>query len=154
MNCHGERESNYTRTMSRPAFLAVVLGFALLVTADRAVAQPKNSSYAATFEEVVNNCPENGYKMDKGTVKIATGAGRKITVSVDGIPDMSGGWGRSGGKFKAEARGATKSAGVDGKFSMAGRVDADGIQALFIVELYRGDKPLCTQSWSVTGKAK
>ena len=155
MNCHGDGESNYTRTMTRPALFAVVLGFGLLLaTADRAVAQPENSSYAATFEEVVNNCSQDGYQMSKGTVKIATGAGRTITVSVDGIPDMDGSWGRSGGKFKAEARGATASPGVTGKFSMAGRVDTDGIQALFIVELYRGKKPLCTQSWSVTGKQK
>ncbi len=154
MNCHGEGESNYTRDMSRPVFLAAVLGVGLLMAADVAVAQPKDSSYAATFEEVVNNCPKNGYRLDKGTVRIATRTGRKITVTVAGIPNMNGSWGRSGGKFKAEARGATTSAGVDGKFSMAGRVDSDGIQALFIVELYRGDKPLCTQSWSVTGKQK
>ena len=70
------------------------------------------------------------------------------------VPILSGTVSR-GGKFQAEVkRGKTAISGVDGRYSIAGRVDGTAIQFLFIAEYYRADKPLCTQSWTATGARK
>ena len=56
-------------------------------------------------------------------------------------------------RVKATSRlGATSIQGLDGKFSVAGRVADGSLQLVFIAEYYVKQKPLCTQSWNVTGK--
>ena len=110
-------------------------------------------TYDVTFEEVTNNCPSQSMSLDRGTVRIRAEAGKQVAVDIANAPTMKGTRGR-GGKFKAEARGAAALEGATGKYSVAGRANEAEIQILFIVELYRGKKPLCTQSWSATGKRK
>jgi hypothetical protein len=141
-------ESNYTRSMrlSLGIALALVAMMAAPAYAERAV------TFGVTYEKVADNCPADGYAFDKGAVRIAAkGEKRAIVVSVSSVPELKGARGKAG-KFKAAARGDSKVAGVDGKFSMAGRANRDGLQALFIIELFKDGKPMCTQSWSVTGK--
>ena len=148
MNDCVRRESNYTRSMRLSLAIAVALVATMVAPAyaERAV------TFAVTYEKVADNCPANGFTLDKGKVRIeAQGDKRDIVVTVGGVPEMKGARGKAG-KFKAAANGPSKVAGVDGKFSMAGRANRDGLQALFIIQLFRDGKPLCTQSWSATGK--
>lgn len=111
-------------------------------------------SYAVTFEEVSNNCGVAGIGMNLGSAKVAVSqphGGHAVQVTIPSVPIMSG-TASKGGKFRAVARrGKTAIQGVDGRFSVAGRVDRKGMRVLFIAEYYRGKKPLCTQSWNASG---
>jgi hypothetical protein len=155
-----------TRQRARRAGLA---GAALLAAAlplgigpGRADAQPRPpparqpptkiaGTYAGTFERVSSNCSETGMNLREAPIELAQSGERSMTVTVPSVPIMKGVVNR-GGKFKADTkRGKTAIAGLDGRFSVAGRVDDKGIHLLFIAEYYKGDKPLCTQSWNASG---
>ena len=84
-------------------------------------------------------------------VEVFQAKAKNVSVTIPSVPIMSGVVSR-GGKFRAVAkRGKTATKGVDGKFSVAGRVEKGNIQFLFIAEFFEGDKPLCTQSWNASG---
>jgi hypothetical protein len=107
--------------------------------------------YAATFLEVANNCSGMGMSLREATVELFQSNERAVQVTMPSVPIMRGVVSQAG-KFKAEAkRGKTAIEGVDGRFSVAGRVDDKGIQFLFIAEYYRGARPMCTQSWNASG---
>jgi hypothetical protein len=107
--------------------------------------------YAATFQEVASNCSGIGMSLRSSTVELSQSGERNVQVTLPSVPIMRGVVSRAG-KFKAEAkRGKTAIQGVDGRFSIAGRVDDKGIQFLFIAEYYRGNRPMCTQSWNASG---
>jgi hypothetical protein len=110
-------------------------------------------AYQATFSKVSDNCAATGIGMNLAKAKVQLDERKKgrISVTVPMVPIMNGTVSR-GGKFKAEVkRGKTAIAGVEGRFSTAGRVEADAVQFLFIAEYYRDAKPLCTQSWNAAG---
>jgi len=131
--------------------LAASLGGAARAQAPAQSAPRVAGTYAATFQEVANNCSGIGMSLRQAPVELSQGKDRDVQVSVPSVPIMRGVV-TSAGKFKAEAkRGKTATQGVDGRFSIAGRVDDKGIQFLFIAEYYRGSAPLCTQSWNATG---
>jgi hypothetical protein len=110
--------------------------------------------YRVKFEEVQNSCSSTGMTLDKSTVEITAGKRKRIDVTIPMVPLMKG-VASKGGKFKAKARlGATAIQGVKGKFSASGRVSDDVIQMVFIAEYFRGDNPLCTQSWNASGVKK
>lgn len=142
---------------------AAILAAALpLAGLGPAAAQPRPSpspaaptkvtgTYAATFQAVSNNCNDTGMSLREAPVEISQSGERAVMVTVRSVPIMRGVVNR-GGKFKADTkRGKTAIAGLDGRFSVAGRVDDKGIQLLFIAEYYRGGKPTCTQSWNASG---
>jgi hypothetical protein len=107
--------------------------------------------YAATFQAVANNCSGVGMSLRTATIELFQARDKDVQVTVPSVPIMRGVVSRAG-KFKAEAkRGKTAIEGVDGRFSVAGRVDDKGIQFLFIAEYYRANKPMCTQSWNASG---
>ncbi len=107
--------------------------------------------YTASFQEVANNCSGIGMSLRSSTIELHQSGERNVQVTVPSVPIMRGVVSRAG-KFKAEAkRGKTAIQGVDGRFSIAGRVDDKGIQFLFIAEYYRGNRPMCTQSWNASG---
>lgn len=141
-----------------PALMVVVLlalsPEALDVQPAAAQAQPMPrvaGKYAATFQSVASNCSGVGMNLSTATVELLQAREGEFQVTLPSVPIMRGVVSRAG-KFKAEAkRGKTAFAGVDGRFSVAGRVDDKGIQFLFIAEYYRGDKPMCTQSWNASG---
>jgi hypothetical protein len=143
--------------MTRWAFLAS-LAVTLAALAGAAAAQGKDApprvagKYAARFESVANNCSKAGMSLSSATVDVFQPAsGRSVSVTIPSVPIMNGAVSR-GGKFRASAkRGKTAIQGVDGRFSVAGRVEKGTIQFLFIAEYFEGDKPLCTQSWNATG---
>jgi len=151
-------ESNRTMTSKcRPTWVAALAGAALLSVGLRApLAQPRQAprvggKYTASFQEVANNCSGMGMNLRSAAIELSQSGERNVQVSVPGVPIMRGVVSRAG-KFKAEAkRGKTAIQGVDGRFSVAGRVDDKGIQFLFIAEYYRGGRPMCTQSWNASG---
>lgn len=132
-------------------------GLALLVLAGPVRAQkrpdvPVAGAYEVAFDKVSDNC-HDASGMNLGTLTVEVGESKKgrVAVTMPMVPLMKGVASR-GGKFKADAkRGKTAIQGVDGRFSIAGRVEGSKIQFLFIAEYYAGDKPLCTQSWNAAG---
>lgn len=108
-------------------------------------------NYAATFSSVANNCAGVGMNISSAQVELHQASGRRVSVTIPAVPIMNGVVNRTG-KFKASVkRGKTAIEGVDGRFSVAGRVAKDNLQFLFIAEYFKGQKPLCTQSWNASG---
>ena len=158
-----EPASNQTmRPFVRPFSAAVLASVAILAIGlgergPGAAAQTREppprvaGKYAATFQEVASNCSGIGMSLRSSTVELSQSGERNVQVTLPSVPIMRGVVSRAG-KFKAEAkRGKTAIQGVDGRFSIAGRVDDKGIQFLFIAEYYRGNRPMCTQSWNASG---
>ncbi|HLU64924.1 MAG TPA: hypothetical protein VKZ63_01530 [Kofleriaceae bacterium] len=144
-------------TMTPRPLITAVLALAVLgVVATTASAQDKETArvagtYKATFDQVANSCSGVGMNLSSATVEV-TQSGRRVTVTIPSVPIMKG-TATKAGKFRATVkRGKTAIEGVDGRFSVAGRVEKGEIQFLFIAEYFRGKRPLCTQSWNATGK--
>jgi hypothetical protein len=134
------------------------LALALLAGGGAASAQSRGAepvrvagSYKASFSSVANNSDGVGMNIASAQVDLHESAGRRVSVTIPAVPIMKGVVNRAG-KFKASVkRGKTAIQGVDGRFSVAGRVAKDNLQILFIAEYFKGDKPLCTQSWNASG---
>jgi hypothetical protein len=108
-------------------------------------------TYEVKYEEVSSNCSTTSISLTRGTLEI-TKAKKQIVVDIQRFPLMHGTPGKSG-KVKATSKIAPSSIdGVDGKFSVAGRVDEGLIQLVFVAEYYVDKKPLCSQTWNVTGQ--
>jgi hypothetical protein len=108
-------------------------------------------TYEVSYEEVSNNCDEVGMNLSRGALKLTTKGKDGVVVDIERIPLMSGSVSKAG-KFKAASKiDRTSIQGLDGKFSAAGRVDDGLLQMIFIAEYYVDKKPLCTQSWNVSG---
>ena len=141
--------------MSRPRALFASLALTLAALAGVAAAQgatePRvEGTYRAKFEAVANNCAKAGMSLSSAAIEV-TRKDRSVSVTIPAVPIMKGSVSR-GGKFRAVARrGKTAIKGVDGRFSVAGRVEKGTIQFLFIAEYFEGEKPLCTQSWNASG---
>ena len=131
---------------------AVLLGTAGLAHAD----DPAAGSYEAKFEQIGNNCEHSITYPPRGVVKIEVKGG-DLQVGIERTPLMLG-KPRKDGKINAKSRpGHTAVEGMDGVFTVAGRVTPeDGMLSLTLIGEYQaGGKPLCTQSWSLSGlKAK
>jgi len=134
---------------SRYAVLgAVLLGTAGLAHAD----DPAAGSYEAKFEQIGNNCEHSITYPPRGVVKIEVKGG-DLQVGIERTPLMLG-KPRKDGKINAKSRpGHTAVEGMDGVFTVAGRVTPeDGMLSLTLIGEYQaGGKPLCTQSWSLSG---
>ncbi|MEZ4366745.1 MAG: hypothetical protein R2939_10715 [Kofleriaceae bacterium] len=76
---------------------------------------------------------------------------KNLTVDIERLPLMNGKVGKST-RVKAQSKlGRTSIQGLDGRFSVAGRVEDGVLQLVLVAEYYLGRKPLCTQSWNVSG---
>jgi hypothetical protein len=134
-----------------------VLGAVLLATSGLAHADdPATGSFEAKFEQIGNNCEHSIAFPQRGIVKIEVKSG-DLQVDIERVPLMIG-KPRKDGKINAKSRlGHTAVAGMDGVFTVAGRITPeDGMLSLTLIGEYQaGGKPLCTQSWSLSGlKAK
>jgi hypothetical protein len=134
-------------TLLLPILVAALSASPGAVQAQRA-ANPAGN-YATTFEVVVDNCDGAGSKLDKATVTISQ-AGPVLTVKIPSLPDMKGKPGKSG-KLRAEAKTVANTLSVRSKFAFNGKVSGSALQAVLVAEYFKGDKPQCTQSWSVVG---
>lgn len=114
-------------------------------------------TYDVKYETTANNCPNEYLKFARGDLKIEV-KGNQMTVAIERVPLMTGAPNKVG-KITAKSRpqgGHTAVAGMDGVFSVAGRVQ-NGLLSLVFVGEYQTEKdhkPLCTQSWNITGVRK
>jgi len=135
---------------SRSALLGTA-GVMLLATATARADEPIAGAYEARFEQVANNCEHPIAYPARGSVKIEIKGG-DLQVDIDRTPLMLG-TPRKDGKINAKSRpGHTPIEGMDGVFTVAGRVTGDGMLALSLIGEYQAaGKPLCTQSWTLSG---
>ncbi len=132
---------------------ALLLG--LLVAAGPARADAVDQvvgRFEVKYEEVTSNCENTGMALLRGVVAIERRKGQTVSVDIERLPRMSGSAAR-GGRLKATSKqGPTSIQGLDGKFSIAGSVNDDGVlQMVLVAEYYLKRRPYCTQSWNVTG---
>lgn len=132
-------------------FLTTFFALAILTSAPNVQAQGSTAgSYDSRFEEVSDNCKGPGMELDKAKI-VVTMKGKRLQVKMAEVPTLRGRAGRRG-KLRASGEGSGKSPGVKVRYGLNGRVSGSTLQAVFVAEYYKGEKPLCTQSWSVAGK--
>jgi hypothetical protein len=134
-----------------------VLGFAVLAGAAPAHADELSGSYEVKFEQISTNCEHPLAYPQQGTVKIEV-KGADLQVEIDRTPRMVGKSkpGKVSEPWKVSAKspkaGHTPIEGMDGMFSVAGRVATNGMLSLVMVGEYQtAGRPLCTQSWNLSG---
>jgi len=125
----------------------------VLLSSSTAIAQDANiaGTYEVKYEEVSTNCGDRKLQYTPGKLKIDV-KGRQLMVDIDRTPPMYG-VPAPNGKVSAKSRsGDTMMGGMKGVFSVAGRITSEGQLKLVMVGEYSVDgKPLCTQSWNVSG---
>jgi hypothetical protein len=129
-----------------------VLGAALLALSTPAHADDLAGSYDVKFEQVSTNCEHPVAYPQHGTLKIEVKGG-DLQVDIDRTPMMIGKAAKPGKiSAKSPKPGHTPIQGMDGVFSVAGRITAEGMLSLVMVGEYQtAGKPLCTQSWNLAG---
>ena len=108
--------------------------------------------FEVKYEEVTSNCTNTGMAMMRGVFEIEKKKATAVAVDIERIPLMQGSAAK-GGRVKATSKlGPSSIQGLDGRFSVAGTVNEDGVLAMVLVaEYYLKGKAYCTQSWNVTG---
>lgn len=131
----------------------MVLGLAVLA-ASAAVAHADElaGAYDVKFEQVSTNCEHPLAYPPRGALKIEM-KGADLQVDIDRTPIMIGKPAKSGKlSAKSPKPGHTPIEGMDGVFSVAGRITVEGMLSLVMVGEYQtAGKPLCTQSWNLSG---
>lgn len=127
-----------------------VTGGARAARAD--VADSVAGRYEVKYEEVTSNCQNTGMVLVRGVLELNKRKATTVAVDIDRIPLMAGSAAK-GGRVKATSKlGPTSIQGLDGRFSVAGTVNDDGVLSMVLVaEYYVKNKAYCTQSWNVTG---
>jgi len=137
------------RTLS----VSVAVASIVFTSIPLARAQDANVSgtYEVKYEEVSTNCGDRKLQYTPGKLKIEVKA-KQLMVDIDRTPAMYG-VPAPNGKVSAKSRsGDTMMGGMKGVFSVAGRITPEGQLHLVMVGEYSVDgKPLCTQSWNVSG---
>lgn len=137
--------------------LGLVVGLMVLATAGAAHARKDKTdptailgTYDVRYEEVSSTCTNTSITLSRGTLKVSKKK-KQLLVDIERFPDMLGS--PRGDKIRAVSKIAPTSIdGLDGKFSVAGRVDEGLIQLVFVAEYYVDDRPYCAQTWNVSGK--
>jgi len=147
-----------TLAMRTPAVAVVVA----LLASSPALAQRRGAggksedvtgTYDVRYEEVSSNCSTTSIALARGVLDI-TRKGKQLVVDIERFPLMYGP-GAKAGKVRAASKIAKSSIdGVDGKFSVAGKVEEGLIQLVFVAEYYVSGKPMCSQTWNVSGQKK
>lgn len=132
----------------------MVLGVVVAAVATPAYADDLTGSYDVKFEQVSTNCEHPVTYPERGKIKIDV-KGSNVQVDIERTPLMVGKAAKpETNKISAKSPrpGHTPIEGMDGMFSVAGRVTPEGMLSLVMVGEYQtGGKPLCTQSWNVSG---
>ena len=129
----------------------LLVGLVFLLLATPAFADI-SGTYDVKFEDVSTNCTTQKltYKPQPISVKVK---GNQVTVDVDMTPVMTG-VPQKNGKVSAKSKpGNTMISGMKGVFSVAGKITNEGALVFVMVGEYSNEqgKPLCTQSWNVSG---
>lgn len=135
------------------AHLGVVLGLTIAPAA--AHADDLNGQYDVKFEPVSTNCQSPLTYPQHGTLKIDV-KGSDLQVDIERTPLMVGKSNKTGKiSVKSPRPGHTMLEGMDGVFSIAGRITGEGMLSLVMVGEYtHNGAPLCTQSWNLSGLRK
>ncbi|HET9627591.1 MAG TPA: hypothetical protein VFP84_39815 [Kofleriaceae bacterium] len=131
-----------------------MIGFGLvLAAATPALADDSLAgAYNVKFEQVSTNCSSPVSYPEFGLLKIAV-KGADMQVDIERTPLMVGKVGKPGKVSVKSKPGHTPISGMDGTFSLAGRISSEGMTSLVMVGEYTtGGKPLCTQTWNLTGQ--
>ncbi|HEY0194972.1 MAG TPA: hypothetical protein VGC42_27855 [Kofleriaceae bacterium] len=134
--------------------LGVVVGLVVAPAAARAD-DPVAGQYDIKFEPVSTNCQSPLQYPQHGQLKIDV-KGNDVQVDIERTPLMVGKAAKTGKLSVKSARpGHTMIEGMDGVFSLAGRISAEGMVSLVMVGEYtHAGAPLCTQSWNLSGLRK
>ena len=135
------------RNLGFPTVLVVAVSWAAPVHAD-----DLPGAYEVKFEQVSTNCEHPIAYPQHGTLKIDVKGG-DLQVDIERTPLMIGKPTKPGKiSAKSPKPGRTPVEGMDGVFSVAGRITAEGMLSLVLVGEYQtAGKPLCTQSWNLSG---
>ena len=133
----------------RTRIFLTVLGVASMLAVSTAAADVAGS-YDVKYEEVSTNCTSPlRYPHGKLEIKVK---GSTVTVDIDRTPPMLGSVAKNGKISAKSKRGKTSLGGMDGVFSVAGRVTPEGMLTFVMVGEYTASgRALCSQSWNVTG---
>jgi hypothetical protein len=128
--------------------LAALLVLALAGTAS---AEDVQGVYDVKYEQMSSNC-SNALSFKGGELKIDVKQ-KSLVVNIETVPQMVGVADLAKGKINAVTKKASPTLveGMDGKFSVAGRVQSGVLQLVFVGEYSAKGKALCTQSWNITG---
>lgn len=107
--------------------------------------------YEVKYEEVSTNCTNARLVYAPGTLTVKI-KGSQLLVDIDRTPVMIGALAKNG-KVSAKSKpGNTMIQGMQGVFSVAGRITPEGLMYVVLVGEYSANgKSLCTQSWNVSG---
>ena len=108
--------------------------------------------YQVKYDQVTSNCENTGMALVHGDLDITKRKAQTVAIDIDRLPIMAGAAAK-GGRVKTTSKlGKTSIQGLDGRFSMAGSINDDGVlQMVFVAEYYLQNKAYCTQSWNVSG---
>ncbi len=136
--------------MRTTSTLAVVLAVGL-TAAKPARADGIAGSFDVKFEDVSTNCTTQKLTY-RPTLMNVKAKGSSVTVDLDLTPLMIG-TPQKHGKLSAKSKaGNTMIDGMQGVFSLAGKIADDGTVTLVMVAEYSAKgKALCSQSWNVSG---
>lgn len=130
--------------------LALALG-SLLAPAVAHAEVKLEGVYDVKYEEIATNCTTQrlDYRQGQLTLKMK---GSQLQVDIDRTPLMIG---QPPKNRKISAKSKLKPTmmdGMQGIFSVAGKVTPEGTLSLMMIGEYSANgKPLCTQSWNVVG---
>ncbi len=143
--------SELARKLLGIAVVAVVsLASVTVAAADNA--DQVSGRFDVKYEEVTSNCENTGMALTRGSLAVTKRKSSSVAVDIERIPIMAGAASK-GGRVKATSKlGKTSIKGLDGRFSVAGTVNDDGVlQMVFVAEYYLQGKAYCTQSWNISG---
>ncbi|HUH04956.1 MAG TPA: hypothetical protein VML75_23320 [Kofleriaceae bacterium] len=127
-------------------------GLILMAASSVALAQNNGGTFTVTYEQVADDCDGDGLALAPGVIALQ-GTDAKLVVKIAGVVPLQGRR-AADGKFKAQAQGPGAKPDLNGKYSVSGKTTRNSIEMVFIAQFYRGKRPLCTQSWSVSGTRK
>jgi hypothetical protein len=132
----------------------LVVGAVTLASARTARADELAGTYSVKFEEVATNCDQHKLTYPQWTTLKIEVKGSELQVDIERTPLMVGRLAKPGKVSATSPRPKhTPIQGMDGVFSIAGRVTREGMVSLVMVGEYQtGGKPLCTQSWNLSGQ--
>ena len=133
------------RTTLKLVVLASVLAATGVAHAD------VGGTYEVKYEEVSSNCTTTKLAYAPGPLAVKQ-KGNQLVVDIDRTPEMIGAPAKNG-KLSAKSKlGGTMIDGMKGVFSVAGRITPEGTLYLVMIGEYSANgKPLCTQTWNVSG---
>jgi len=128
-----------------------VLGFVALGTRS-AHADDISGTYDVKFDAVSTNCEHPLAYPAHSLLKIEVKGG-DLHIDIERTPIMVGKPAKTGKVSAASPKPAhTPVEGMDGTFSVAGRITSEGMLSLVMVGEYQtAGKPLCSQSWNLSG---